>query len=78
VDKVMGSSNVAEYIGVHQYSVTYPGGVEVPVHAICELHDSNQLHTLISLDWKNAFNSINQVHTACQIAKHTPGLAYLY
>jgi hypothetical protein len=77
-DKIMASSNAASYVGRHQYGVAYPGGVEAPVHAVRELHDSNELRALVSLDWRNAFNSIDRVHTAHCIAARAPGLMRLY
>jgi hypothetical protein len=77
-DPVMASGNAAPYVGVHQFGVAYPGGVEAPVHAIRELHDSNRLRALVSLDWRNAFNSIDHVYTAHEINKRAPGLARLY
>jgi hypothetical protein len=77
-DKIMASSNTASYIGRHQYSVAYPGGVEAPVHVVCELHDSNELWALVLLDWHNAFNSIDRVHTAHCIAACAPSLMCLY
>jgi hypothetical protein len=77
-DPVMASGNAAPYVGVHQFGVAYPGGVEAPVHAIRELHDSNRLRALVSLDWRNAFNSIDRVYMAHEINKRAPGLARLY
>lgn len=77
-DKVMAGSNAASYVGRFQYGIAYPGGVEAPVHAIREMHGAGQLRALVSLDWRNAFNSIDRVHTARRVASHAPGLARLY
>lgn len=77
-DRVMSSADATQYVGRHQYGVAYPGGVEAPVHAVRELHDSGQLRAVVSLDWRNAFNSLDRVHTALLIADRAPALARLY
>ena len=77
-DPVTSMQAASIYVGETQYGVGVPGGVEIPVHAIRELHRAGTLRALASFDVRNAYNSIDRVAVAYQIARRAPAWARLY
>jgi len=78
VDPEIQLHHARAYVGCHQYGIARPGGVEIPIHAIRELCESDQLSAVLSLDWANAYNSQDRVTTAREVHARAPAYAPVY
>ena len=77
-DPLLADKHAETYVGMDQYGVAYPGGVEAPVHAVRELLDLDKLWAQLALDFANAYNTIDRVTTAEEIHQQAPAFAAFY
>ena len=64
--------------GERQYGVCKQAGLERLLHKLREGMDTKLIASVLSLDFKNAFNSVSRAHIAREVAKVLPRLSRFF
>jgi hypothetical protein len=71
---VHACSNLGPSLAPLQLVVGVPGGAESVGHALCSALEAHPTHLLLSLDCKNAFNSVSRQANFHEAQEHAPSL----